>query len=75
MILTADEKDQLKALVYSQDLKGVTEFMEAKVDGKKPVQVPAPGAAHNTGAKPVTTPAPPKPAIPPPATVPATGKP
>lgn len=33
MELSAHEKDHLRALVQSQDVDGVTEFMAAKVDG------------------------------------------
>lgn len=34
MDLSAHERDHLRALVLSQDVNGVVEFMAAKVDGK-----------------------------------------
>lgn len=43
MELSAHEKDHLRALVLSQDVDGVTEFMAAKVDG-----VTLPGVGTDT---------------------------
>lgn len=45
MELSAHEKDHLRALVLSQDVDGVTEFMAAKVDG-----VTLPGIGTDTPA-------------------------